>query len=87
MTELPYEGAASAEVREAAHNAWLEAARHAGVDLTGFDPNAPLERRIAWALNLGLVIALIYARFSTKFQRSTADQVRACMIVTVRCSC
>jgi DNA invertase Pin-like site-specific DNA recombinase len=80
MTELPLKGAASAETRSLAHQEWMEAARRAGLELTGFDPDAPLEQRITWAIGAGLLIATIYTRFSTKRQNSTADQVRACVL-------
>ena len=72
MTELPLKGAASAETRSLAHQEWMEAARRAGLELTGFDPDAPLEQRITWAIGAGLLIATIYTRFSTKRQNSTA---------------
>jgi DNA invertase Pin-like site-specific DNA recombinase len=80
MTELSLNGAADAEVRELAHREWLEAARRGGLELAKFDPDAKLEERIAWALGAGLVVAVLYARFSTKHQNSTADQVRACVV-------
>jgi site-specific DNA recombinase len=74
---LPTQGAAGDRLRRQAHQEWLEAAKKAGLDLTGFDPDASLEQRVGWALQAGLVIACIYARFSSKNQHSTADQVRA----------
>jgi Resolvase, N terminal domain len=75
--ELAPEGGADLALRRNAHLAWLEAARAAGVDLTHFDPDATLEQRIAWALGLGLLVACVYTRFSSKTQHSTDDQVRA----------
>jgi DNA invertase Pin-like site-specific DNA recombinase len=80
MLELSPLGAVGAEARDRAHQQWIEAARRAGRELTGFDPAAPLEQRIAWAYGAGLLIATIYTRFSTKHQNSTADQVRACVL-------
>ena len=74
--DLPMQGAAGDGLRRQAHQEWLEAAKKAGLDLTGFDPDAPLEQRV-WALQARLAIACIYARFSSKHQHSTADQIRA----------
>jgi DNA invertase Pin-like site-specific DNA recombinase len=76
MMDLPIPGAASVDLRRAAHQDWIEAAGKAGLDLSGFDPNAPLDQRVSWALQAGLVIACVYVRFSSKQQHSTADQVR-----------
>ncbi|HVK08844.1 MAG TPA: recombinase family protein, partial [Gemmataceae bacterium] len=74
---LPTAGAAVEAVRRQAHREWQAAARQAGIDLTGFDPDAPFEHRVAWAVQAGLLVAALYARFSSKHQHSTADQVRA----------
>ena len=74
---LSAEGGAAEPVRRQAHLDWAAAARSAGLDLTGFDPDAPLDRRIGWAVGAGLLIACVYARFSSKHQHSTGDQVRA----------
>jgi site-specific DNA recombinase len=82
--DLPTAGVASPAVSRQAHAEWLDAARQAGVDLTGFDPDAPLPRRLALAKAAGLVIATIYTRFSTKGQHSTADQIRACVLHAAR---
>jgi DNA invertase Pin-like site-specific DNA recombinase len=79
MSEISPIGAVGAEVRERAQQEWMEAARRAGIDLTGFDPDAPLDQRILWAIDAKLLIATIYTRYSTKHQNSTADQVRACV--------
>ena len=75
--DLTPEGGANIALRRQAHEWWLEAARAAGLDLAGFDPDAPMERRVAWALGLGLHIATVYTRFSGKAQHSTDDQARA----------
>jgi len=61
------------------HRWWAEAAGKAGVDLTGFDPVAPLGARIAWAVGRGLSIGVAYSRYSTKKQGSTEDQIRSCL--------
>lgn len=74
--DLSEVGAASAEVRELAHRLWSDAGGKAGIDLTGFDPKAPLTDRIAWAVSQGLSIGTVLTRFSTKMQGSTEDQVR-----------
>ena len=63
---------------------WLDAATTAQVDLEGFDPDAPLHQRTAWALARDLVIGTIYARFSSKQQHSTEDQIRECVIWAAR---
>jgi DNA invertase Pin-like site-specific DNA recombinase len=80
MIELPDQGAISDVLRHKVHEEWMEGGRKAGLDLTGFDPEAPLEQRIRWALQVKLSIACVYARFSSKHQHSTADQVRASVL-------
>ena len=60
----------------AAHEWWIDAARKAGIDLSGFDPAAPLAERIAWAIQAGLEIAAVLSRFSSKLQHSTTAQVQ-----------
>jgi site-specific DNA recombinase len=82
--ELAQEGGADLALRRKAHEWWLEAARAAGVDLSHFDPDASLESRIAWALSLGLLIATVYTRFSSKNQHSTDDQARAVVLFAAR---
>jgi DNA invertase Pin-like site-specific DNA recombinase len=77
MSELSALGAGADGLRRQAHQEWAAAAQKAGVDLSGFDPDAPPEQRVRWASQAGLVVACVYARFSTKGQHSTADQVRA----------
>jgi DNA invertase Pin-like site-specific DNA recombinase len=69
-------GGASEELARKAHGWWIEAAKKAGINLTGFDPNAPLAERIAWAIQAGLDIAVVLSRFSSKFQHSTDAQVQ-----------
>jgi DNA invertase Pin-like site-specific DNA recombinase len=78
--ELAIAGSASAQLATKAHEWWLEAARNADIVPGGFDPEAPLGDRIAWALGAGLVIATVYTRFSSKRQHSTEDQVRECLV-------
>ena len=74
---LPEKGAASPELMQKCVSLWDENARKNGIDLSGFDPTSSLAKRLAWALNLGLIIATIYTRFSTKRQGSTGDQMRS----------
>jgi site-specific DNA recombinase len=74
--QLPDAGAASQELAREIHVWWQEAAENTDIDLTGFDPDAPLDQRIAWALKQGLDIGTVYSRFSSKLQHSTSDQVR-----------
>lgn len=74
--QLPPAGAADSDLARQAHDSWIEAARKAGLDLTGFDPETPLGQRVAWARGQGLDIGTVLARYSSKLQHSTADQVR-----------
>jgi site-specific DNA recombinase len=75
-SSLPSAGAANPEVARLAHDAWIEAATKAGFDLTGFDPDAPLDQRLAWAERHDLDIGAVLSRFSSKLQHSTLAQVR-----------
>ena len=79
-SELSNAGSASKELACKAHEKWLETAKKTDIDLTGFDPEAPLRDRISWALSVGLLIATVYSRFSSKRQHSTEDQVRECLV-------
>jgi len=56
----------------------------AGIDLSGFDPDAPLIDRLSWAREMGLDIGGCYSRYSTKLQHSTYDQVRASVMYGAR---
>jgi site-specific DNA recombinase len=76
---LPAAGAADAALAKKTHEWWAEAAAKAGIDLSGFDPEAPLAKRLAWATQYGLDIATVLSRYSSKMQHSTADQVRDCV--------
>jgi DNA invertase Pin-like site-specific DNA recombinase len=58
---------------------WVEAATRAGLDLSGFDPAAPLADRVEWAQTRGLGIAAVLSRFSSKMQHSTSSQVEECV--------
>jgi DNA invertase Pin-like site-specific DNA recombinase len=69
-------GGADEELAATAHQWWIETAKKAGIDLTGFDPQAPLAERIAWAIQAGLEIAVVLSRFSSKLQHSTRAQVQ-----------
>src|SRR5829696_2105979 len=77
MSDLPSSGAASEELCRHTCRWWVEAAGPAGIDLAGFDPEAPLGQRLAWARAAGLQVGAVYSRFSSKLQHSTDDQVRA----------
>lgn len=77
--KLPSEGAATPELMAIAHQLWMEKAGNHGVDLSGFDPLASLDDRLAWAQSQNLEIAVPLSRFSTKHQDSTSDQVRECV--------
>ena len=77
--QLPDEGAASAELARQTHAWWLAAAEKAEIDVTGFDPDAPLNEQITWALGQGLEIGAVYSRFSSKRHHGNGDQVRTCV--------
>jgi hypothetical protein len=78
-TPLSTAGAATDALARQAHQRWMEAATRAGLDLSGFDPDAPLADRIAWAQARGLGIAAVLSRYSSKMQHSTASQVEECV--------
>lgn len=78
--ELSTAGAANKDVARIAQQQWAESAAQQGIDLTGFDPEAPPERQISWARSLGLLIAALLSRFSSRMQHSTTAQVRECVI-------
>jgi hypothetical protein len=80
MQDLRMSGAAHDLLRRQVQEEWMEAANKAGIDRAGFDPELPLEQRISWALQAGLAIACIYARYSSKNRHSTGDQVRASIL-------
>lgn len=73
-------GAVNHELARKTHLWWRESAAKNNINLEGFDPEASLSERIAWALQAGLLIATIYSRFSSKRQHSTDDQVRECIV-------
>jgi DNA invertase Pin-like site-specific DNA recombinase len=77
MEDLATAGAPASDLCRQAHRWWAEAACRSGLDLSGFDAEAPLERRVAWAHASGLQVGTVYSRFSSKLQHSTDDQVRA----------
>ena len=77
---LPDAGAANDDIVRSCLETWVEAATKAGIDLTGFNPEAPLSERITWALSQGLEIGAILSRFSSKLQHSTASQVCDCAV-------
>lgn len=55
---------------------WSETAAEHNINLAGFDSNACLEERLAWANKLGFAIGTIYSRCYLKVQQSKEDQVR-----------
>lgn len=73
--ELPIEGAANPQLQAQVRDVWLATAQQQGFDLSGFDPASPLEARLAWAKSRTLEIATAEARYSTRIQHSTGDQV------------
>jgi site-specific DNA recombinase len=75
----PADGAANAELCHSAHAIWMENALNAGIDLTGFNPEATYAERVFWAGAMGLVIGCILSRFSSKMQHSTTAQVLDCV--------
>lgn len=75
-SNIPSIGAANEKLTRDADKWWSEMAAVQNFDLTGFNPEATLETRIAWASAKGYEIGTIYSRFSTKLQHSTDDQVR-----------
>ena len=80
MQDLPTSGAADHPLRRQAHRQWIEAANKAGIEPAGFDPDLALEQRISGAVQAGRDIACISARYSSKNQHSTGDQVRASIL-------
>ena len=75
--QFPIAGAASSSLANHVHVWWVEAAANAGVNLEGFDPDAPLGVRLSWATQASQSIALSYIRYSSKQQHSDEDQLRA----------
>ena len=75
-SQIPEAGSINAELTRETHQWWMEAAESADIDLTDFNPMAPLQERLAWALCNQLEIGTVYTRYSTKFQHSTADQLK-----------
>jgi len=76
---LPAAGAADAALARQTHEWWMAAAVKAGLDLMGFQFQAPLAERIHWAKARGLEIATVLSRFSSKMQHSTQSQVQDCV--------
>src|SRR5205807_303820 len=79
IDNLPAAGAASAELRRRVHEWWVAAAQRAGLPTDRFRADAHVAERITLAAELGLVIAAVLSRFSSKLQHSTDDQVRECV--------
>ncbi len=75
-SNIPSMGAANEKLTRNADKWWSDMAAVQNLDLTGFDPDAAFETRVAWAISKGYEIGTIYSRFSTKLQHSTDDQVR-----------
>jgi len=78
-SNIPSIGDANEKLTRNANRWWSEMAAVCNLDLSGFDPDSTLEKRIAWAIAQGYEIGIIYFRFSTKLQHSTDDQVRECI--------
>ena len=76
MNEIPDAGSANAELQALVHSVWIEAMEGRRIDVTGFDPHAPLSDRLAWAKSNGFEIGGVLSRFSSKLQHSTTAQVR-----------
>jgi DNA invertase Pin-like site-specific DNA recombinase len=76
FTDIPTAGAATEALARQAHQWWAEAAAKAGIDLSGFRPDAPAAERLAWASGLGLDIGAVLSRYSQKMQHSTSSQVQ-----------
>ena len=77
--QLPDAGSARSELAREVHAWWQDAAEKTDIALSGFDHRAPLDERIAWALEQRLDIGTVYSRFSSKRQHSTGDQVKTCV--------
>jgi DNA invertase Pin-like site-specific DNA recombinase len=73
---LTSDGAANVELMHLASTLWMEVAQKSSINLTGFDPSAPLLERLLWARGQDLEIGSALSRFSTKLQCSTTAQVR-----------
>ena len=82
-SDIPKQGEVSADLFQSIHDWWEDAGISVGLNLVGFDKNATLEKRIAWAIANGLSIGVVYSRYSTKRQDSTSDQVRTCVQAAV----
>lgn len=64
--------------KQVAQKTWMTEAVKQGIDVSGFDPRISFIARLQWALSKGLKIAALYARYSSKKQGSTEDQLRSC---------
>lgn len=84
---LPTAGSIDVVTAASMHSWWAATAAAAGIDLSGFDPAAPLAERLAWAVRQGLSIAAALARFSTKMQHSTDAQLQQVVEWAGRNSC
>lgn len=63
---------------------WRQAARHnKTINLTDFDPSAPLSNRINWARGKGLLIGSVFTRRSVAPSKSLAFSVRRCLAAAV----
>lgn len=79
MSSLPTAGAASNELAALLITTWMEAAKNAGIDLSGFDPAAPLADRLSWAAKFGMPIGSVLTRYSSKESSSTTAQAVDCV--------
>jgi DNA invertase Pin-like site-specific DNA recombinase len=76
LADIPHAGAANAQVRNLVHQVWIETANSRNIDIAGFDANAALSQRLAWATAHGFSIGGVLSRFSIDLQQSTTAQVR-----------
>jgi site-specific DNA recombinase len=77
MNDIPEAGQIDKSLAAQVHPIWMAAAESAGISLAGFDSQAPLADRIAWATSHELVIGCSYLRYSSSYQHSDEDQLRA----------
>lgn len=79
MDNIPAAGSAGPQIQALVQDVWLDTARQRNVDLSDFDPAAPLEMRLAWAAAHGFDVGGALSRYSSEMQHSTPSQVRDCV--------
>lgn len=80
----PAIGNASPDVVQLVHEVFMDEMQRMKVDLTGFNSQASLVERIAWALGMGMAIGAVLSRFSQKLQHSTTAQATECVTFGAR---